>query len=101
MQRWVSSLKFVYEISSLRSRRNSQPQSSIIYTEKFDSASFGFPDFDDFDTEMLDMDTFVNMFSGAMTTPGAVPESDLPEMIASTTKTFTSLANTLGKPVPN
>ena len=47
------------------------------------------------------MDTFVNMFSGAMTTPGAVPESDLPEMIACTTKTFTSLANTLGKPVPD
>ena len=68
--------------------------------ENVDGESYGLPDFEDFEKEVLDMDTFVNVFCGAVTTPGAVPEKDLPEMIASVTRTFTSLAKDLGKPVP-
>lgn len=64
---------------------------------KIDADSYGLPDFDDFGKEVLDMDTYIETLTGALTTPGTVPEGDLSNIIRQMTQTFRQLAKDLGK----
>ena len=69
--------------------------------EKIDKDSYGFPDFDDFEQDPVDMETFVNLFTAQMVIPDAIPSKDLPSIVSTTKMMFRTLAKDLGTPVPD